>query len=133
MKSFALVTFLLLAPLQASACISLPPKPSEAARGTILIGVVTGEHFPDYEASLIKTGSAQYPLIGRHVIRVTPTEALNGDLLGPLEVETPCYSPKPTVGDRVIVVRLSGRDYVVPATAEYEQSVRAAVAQKAGR
>ena len=133
MKSIQFAVLLLLAPQSALACLSLPPTPTEAARGTTLIGVVTGEDYPDYEAALIKTGAAQYPLLGSHVVRVTFTEALSGQLLGPLEIETPCYATKPTVGDRAIVIRFSGSDYVVPATPEYESAIRAAIADLPGR
>ena len=133
MKTPYALALLLLLPLSASACISLPPSPSDAARGIVLIGYVTGEEYPDYESTLIKDGESQYPLVGRHIVRVTFTEALGGELIGPLGVETPCYSPKPVSGERAIVVRLGGSDYVVPFSAEYDHAIRDAIALRKGR
>ena len=128
MKSTHLVALALLMPLPASACLSVPPTPAEALGGHVLVGYVTGESFPDYEATLVREGAAQYPRLGRHVVRVTPVEALVGPVLGPIEVETPCYAEKPSPGDRAIIIRKAGRDYVVPATPEYESAIKAAVA-----
>jgi hypothetical protein len=89
MKSSYLLALALLLPLPASACLSIPPSPTEAAGGYVLVGYVTGEQYPDYEAALLKDGKAQYPRLGRHIVRVTPVEALRGPRLGPIEVETP--------------------------------------------
>jgi hypothetical protein len=133
MKNLLLAALLLLSPLQVWACISVPPTPDEAARGYDSVGYVTGEEYPDYEATLIKEGTAQYSLLGRHIVRVTFTEALIGPLLGPMALETPCYATKPSAGDRAVVIRQSGHDYVLPATPEYESAIRAAIARLHGR
>ncbi len=120
---------LLVFPFPALACIATAPTAEEAARGTVLVGYVTGENYPDYEAALIRDGKAQYPLLGRHVVRVTPVEALKGELLGPLEIETDCYADQPVKGERVIVVL--GR--VVSATPEYEQALKDEIAKRQKR
>jgi hypothetical protein len=133
MKRSLLVALLLLAPCTAFACISFPPDPQNAARGTVLIGYVTGEVYPDWEASLIKNGPGKYALFGRRVVRVAFTQAITGELIGSLEVETPCYASVPKLGERAIVVRLSGSDYVVPATPEYESAIQSAAQQRNGR
>ena len=127
---FSLALFLI-AP--SSACISVRPDPEQAARGTVLIGYVTGEQYPDYEAALIRTPDLKWKFVGRHIVRVTPTEALHGELLGPVELVTPCYASDPKPGERAIVILYSGQDYVVPADAEYEQAIRDAIARHKSR
>lgn len=126
MKSWLLAGFLFLPPCAAIACISSAPDPRSAARGTVLVGYITGEAFPDWEASLIKGGPTEHSLFGRRVVRVTFTHAITGEMIGALEVETPCYASVPEIGERAIVVRLDGADYVVPATSEYESAVQSA-------
>jgi hypothetical protein len=121
----------LLCSSSAIACISLPPDPEKAARGTVLIGYVTGENYPDYEAALIRDGNSQYPRNGRHIVRVTPIESIHGELLGPIDIETPCYSGMPRVGERAIVIRAYGEEYVLPSdgNADYEKALRVAAAK----
>jgi hypothetical protein len=128
MKSSHLALLVLLMPLPALACISLQPDPANTDGAHVLVGYVTGEAYPDYEATLVREGVAQYPRLGRHIVRVTPVEALAGPLLGPMEVETSCYAEKPSPGDRAIVIRKAGHTYVAPATPKYESAIRAALA-----
>ena len=105
----------------------LPPE--YLAKGDVSVGYVTGDEYPDYEAALIKDGSAQYPLLGRHIVRVTFVAALKGPLLGPMSVETSCYDRKPSSGDRVLVYYQSGRYFVQPSTSKYETDLKAAIAR----
>lgn len=127
MKKISLALVLLLAASPALACVVMQFRPQTVAKGDVLLGYVTGEEYPDYEAALIKDGASQYPRNGRHVVRVTFVEALGGTLLGPMNVETSCYDSKPTVGDRVVVFPLGSRYTVQLITPEYEGALRAAV------
>ena len=113
----------------AVACIAVRPDPKLAVRGTVLIGIVTGEQFPDWEAALIKDPSWKWPKSGRRIVRVTPTESIHGELLGPIDIETPCYESVPKVGDRAIVVVYSGDDSVWSADVEYEGELRDAASK----
>lgn len=126
MRIFLLAVLALLVPGAASACVAMQPSPQDAARGTVLVGYVTGVTFPDWEASLIKDGPKQYALFGRRVVRVTFIHAITGDLTGPLEVATPCYDSSPKLGDRAIVVASGTSYYVMLSTPEYEGAVEEA-------
>ena len=132
MKQISLALALLLAPVQAFACVAIEFPPQTVAKGDVSIGYVTGEEYPDYEAALIKDGASQQPRIGRHIVRITFVEALEGALLGPMTIETSCYDSRPTIGDRVVVFPLGSRYTVQLITPEYETALRAALLTQHG-
>ena len=127
MKQISLALALLLASAPALACTAVQFPPTTVAKGDVFLGYVTGEEYPDYEAALIKEGASAHPRIGRHVVRVTFTEVLQGTLLGPMTIETSCYDSKPIIGDRVVVFPLGSRYTVQVVAPEYEAALRAAV------
>ena len=116
------------------ACEPIVPDPRSDARTAqaVLIGYVTGEHFPEYEAHLVMKRSAKDAPLGRRLLRVTFTEALKGKLLTPIEIPAPCSAPFPRVHERVIVVRNTDGYQIIPADfPRIESEFRAAL--RAGR
>jgi hypothetical protein len=99
------------------ACEPIVPDPRNDARTAkaVLIGYVTGEHFPEYEAHLVLKRSPKNAPLGRRLVRVTFTEALKGKLLKPIEIPAPCSAPFPRVHERVIVVHNTDGYQVIPA------------------
>jgi hypothetical protein len=135
-KWFRLASVLaLLSTSTSQACIPVTPDATNAVRGTVLIGIVTAEMYPDYEAALIRDPNWKHPLSGRHIVRVTPTEAISGEILGSIDVETSCWASTPKLGDRVIVLAYQGSGdlQVVDGDPAYEKALREAAAKRKRR